>query len=179
MQPSGPGRVRLEYYMPSRGLIGYRSQFLTDTRGTGTLYTQFAEYAPHAGAIRSRVNGVLIAQEEGTSNAYALFTLQDRGVLFVPGQTPVYGGMLVGEHSRGNDLVVNPCKAKKLNNIRTHSHDEKLVLSPPRPITLEYALEFINEDELVEVTPKSIRLRKTILDHNERKRAEKKAAAEG
>jgi GTP-binding protein len=178
MQPSGSGRVRLEYRMPSRGLIGYRSQFLTDTRGTGTLYTQFAEYGPHAGAIRARVNGVLIAQEQGTSNAYALFTLQERGTLFIPGQTPVYGGMLVGEHSRGNDLVVNPCKAKKLTNIRTHSHDEKLVLSPPREITLEYALEFINDDELVEVTPQSIRLRKTLLDHNERKRAEKKAALE-
>ena len=173
MKPGGDGRVRLEYRIPTRGLIGYRSTFMTQTRGTGVLYHQLADYGPWAGQLRSRTNGVLIALEEGSANAYALFTLQDRGVMMVGPPTKVYGGMVVGEHSRDNDLVVNPCKAKKLNNIRTHSHDEKLILSPPREMTLEAALEFINADELVEVTPESIRIRKTILDHNERKRAEK------
>ena len=173
MKPGGDGRVRLEYRIPTRGLIGYRSTFMTQTRGTGVLYHQLADYGPWAGQLRSRTNGVLIALEEGSANAYALFTLQDRGVMMVGPPTKVYGGMVVGERSRDNDLVVNPCKAKKLNNIRTHSHDEKLILSPPREMTLEAALEFINADELVEVTPESIRIRKTILDHNERKRAEK------
>ena len=179
MQPAGDGRQRLEYRIPSRGLIGYRSQFLTDTRGTGTLYSRIADYAPYAGAIRARVNGVLIAQEQGLCNAYGLFGLQERGALFVSPNVKVYGGMIVGEHSRANDLVVNPCKTKKLSNIRTHSHDEKLILTPPRPVTLEYALEFINADELVEVTPKSIRLRKAVIDHNERKRVEKKSGDAG
>ncbi len=174
MRPSGPGRTRLEYRIPARGLIGYRSQFLTDTRGTGVLYTQFAEYGPLGGVIRSRANGVLISSEEGTSNAYGLFYLQERGQLFIGTNVHVYSGMIVGIHSRDNDLIVNPNKAKKLTNIRTTAADEKLVLAPPRPITLEYALEFINDDELVEVTPKSIRLRKAVLDHNLRKRLEKK-----
>jgi GTP-binding protein len=178
MRPSGPGRQRLEYLIPARGLIGYRSQFMTDTRGTGVFYSQFDSYRPHAGAIRARINGVLIAQEPGTSNAYALFTLQERGALFIGAGIEVYGGMVVGEHSRDNDLIVNPCRTKKLTNIRTHAADEKLVLTPPRQVTLEYALEFINDDELVEVTPRSIRLRKAILDHNLRKRAEKLAAAD-
>jgi GTP-binding protein len=177
MRPSGVGRTRLEYLIPARGLIGYRSQFMTDTRGTGVLYTQFAEYGPWGGTIRSRSSGVLIANEEGVSNAYALFSLQERGQLFVGPGIKVYPGMVVGIHSRDNDLVVNPNKAKKLTNIRTTAADEKLVLAPPRPVTLEYALEFINDDELVEVTPQSIRLRKSILDHNLRKRNEKKPAA--
>jgi GTP-binding protein len=177
MRPSGPGRTRLEYRMPSRGLIGYRSQFLTDTRGTGVLYTQFAEYGPWAGPVRSRINGVLIAQEEGTSNAYGLFGLQDRGQMFIGANVKVYGGMIVGIHSRDNDLVVNPSKAKKLTNIRTTAADVKLVLTPPRQLTLELALEFINEDELVEVTPQSLRVRKTVLDHNLRKRVSKAAEA--
>jgi GTP-binding protein len=174
MRPSGPGRTRLEYRIPARGLIGYRSQFLTDTRGTGVLYTQFAEYGPIGGAIRSRQNGVLIANEEGISNAYALFYLQERGQLFIGPNIKVYGGMIVGIHQRDNDLVVNPSKAKKLTNIRTTAADEKLILAPPRQISLEYALEFINDDELVEVTPATIRLRKSVLDHNARKRFEKK-----
>ncbi|MEM9492037.1 MAG: EF-Tu/IF-2/RF-3 family GTPase, partial [Myxococcota bacterium] len=177
MRPAGQGRVRLEYRIPSRGLIGYRSTFMTDSRGTGVFYSQFAGYAPFAGQLRSRINGVLIAQDIGTSNAYALFSLQDRGVLFIGGGVQVYAGMVVGMNARDNDLVVNPCKTKQLTNFRTHSHDEKLVLTPPRQLTLEAALEFINEDELVEVTPTSLRLRKTILDHNDRKRMEKKAAA--
>jgi GTP-binding protein len=177
MRPSGPGRVRLEYRIPSRGLIGYRSQFLTDTRGTGVLYTQLEDYDVWAGAVRSRVNGVLIANEVGETNAYALFSLQDRGALFVGTNVSVYGGMIVGIHSRDNDLVVNPNKTKKLTNIRSAGADEKLILAPPKPITLEYALEFINDDELVEVTPQSIRLRKSVLDHNVRKRFEKAAEA--
>jgi GTP-binding protein len=176
MRPSAPGRTRLEYRIPARGLIGYRSQFLTDTRGTGVLYTQFAEYGPQGGDIRTRQSGVLVASEEGMSNAYALFYLQERGQLFISPNVHVYGGMVVGIHSRDNDLVVNPNKTKKLTNIRTTAADEKLVLAPPRPISLEYALEFINDDELVEVTPQSIRLRKTILDHNVRKRYEKRPA---
>jgi GTP-binding protein len=176
MRPSAPGRVRLEYRIPARSLIGYRSQFMTDTRGTGVLYTQFAEYGPQGPDIRTRQNGVLIASEEGLSNAYGLFYLQERGQMFIGPNVRVYAGMVVGIHARDNDLVVNPSKAKKLTNIRTTAADEKLVLAPPRQITLEYALEFINDDELVEVTPQSIRLRKTILDHNERRRYEKRPA---
>jgi GTP-binding protein len=177
MRPSGPGRQRLEYRIPARGLIGYRSQFLTDTRGTGVIYTQFAGYGVWAGNLKTRPNGVLIASEVGTSNAYALDTLQERGALFIGPSIQVYHGMIVGIHSRDNDLVVNPCKSKKLTNIRTTAADEKLILTPPRQVTLEYALEFINDDELVEITPGSIRLRKSVLDHNERKRFEKKPAA--
>jgi GTP-binding protein len=175
MRPSATGRQRLEYLIPARGLIGYRSQFLTMTRGTGVFYSRFAEYRPFAGTIRARTNGVLISQEQGTSNAYALFSNQERGTMFIGAGVEVYGGMIVGEHSRDQDLIVNPCKTKKLTNIRTHAADEKLILTPPRQITHEYALEFINADELVEITPKSIRLRKAILDHNARKRFEKTA----
>jgi GTP-binding protein len=176
MRPSGPGRQRLEYRIPARGLIGYRSQFMTDTRGTGVLYTQFAEYGPQGPDIRTRQNGVLVATEEGMSNAYGLFYLQERGQMFIGPSVHVYGGMIVGIHARDNDLVINPSKAKKLTNIRTTAADEKLVLAPPKPLSLEYALEFINDDELVEVTPQSIRLRKSVLDHNVRKRFEKKPA---
>ncbi|MGE5182122.1 MAG: GTP-binding protein, partial [Acidobacteriota bacterium] len=176
MRPSAPGRTRLEYRIPARGLIGYRSQFLTDTRGTGVLYTQFAEYGPQAPEIRARQNGVLVSSEDGVTNAYGLFYLQERGQLFVGPNVKNYSGMIVGIHARDNDLVVNPNKTKKLTNIRTTAADEKLVLAPPRQITLEYALEFINDDELVEVTPQSIRLRKLILDHSVRKRFEKKPA---
>ncbi|MBI4511913.1 MAG: translational GTPase TypA [Deltaproteobacteria bacterium] len=179
MHPSGHGRVRMEYRVPSRGLIGYRSQFLTDTRGTGVFYHQLAEYGPHAGNLRGRVNGVLIAQDTGETNAYALFYLQERGQLFFSPGEKVYPGMVIGMHSRDNDLLVNPSKAKKLTNIRTTAADEKLILTPPRVMTLESALEFINPDELVEVTPRSIRLRKRILDHNARKRTEKALEAEG
>jgi GTP-binding protein len=175
MRPSGGGRSRLEYRIPARGLIGYRSQFLTDTRGSGVMYSRFAEYGPFAGPLRARRTGVLIAQDQGTSNAYALFSLQDRGRLFIGPGVVVYGGMIVGEHSRENDLVVNPCKTKKLTNIRQVTKDEKLVLTPPRDLSLEAALEFINADELVEVTPGSLRMRKTQLDHNERRRIEKAA----
>jgi len=173
MGPAGEGRMRLEYICPARGLIGYRSQFLTDTRGTGILNHNFKHYGPFAGTIKTRPNGVLICQDPGESNTYALFYLQERGQLFMGTGMKVYPGQIIGLHSRDNDLIVNPSKAKKLTNIRTTSADEKLFLSPPRVFTLESALEFINDDELVEVTPKSIRLRKRVLDHNERKRVEK------
>jgi len=173
MRPSAVGRVRLEYKIPARGLIGYRSQFMTDTRGTGVLYTQFADYGPQGPDIRTRQNGVLISSDTGVSNAYGLFSLQERGQMFIGASINNYSGMIVGIHQRDNDLVVNPNKVKALNNIRTTAADEKLILAPPRQLTLEYALEFINDDELVEVTPASIRLRKMILDHNERKRSEK------
>jgi GTP-binding protein len=173
MTPSGAGRVRLRYRIPARGLIGYRSQYMTDTRGTGTFYSVFADYDRDAGPLRSRQNGVLIAHEEGLSNAYALFSLQNRGALFIGPQVEVYGGMIVGEHSRGNDLVVNPCRTKKLTNVRTHAHDEKLVLVPPRKLSLESALEFLGDDEFLEVTPRSLRLRKIVLDHGSRRRIEK------
>ncbi|MBA3460180.1 MAG: translational GTPase TypA [Deltaproteobacteria bacterium] len=176
MRPSAPGRVRLEYKIPARGLIGYRSQFMTDTRGTGVLYTQFADYGPQGPDIRTRQNGVLISSETGISNAYGLFYLQERGQMFIGASINNYSGMIIGIHQRDNDLVVNPNKAKKLTNIRTTAADEKLILAPPRQLTLEYALEFINDDELVEVTPASIRLRKMVLDHNVRKRFEKKAS---
>ena len=173
MGPAGEGRMRLEYLCPARGLIGYRSQFLTDTRGTGVLNHTFKSYGPFAGSFKARPNGVLVAQDKGETNAYGLFYLQERGQLFMGPQNRVYGGQIIGLHSRDNDLVVNPSKAKKLTNIRTTAADEKLTLTPPRLFTLESALEFINDDELVEVTPKAIRLRKRYLDENERKRLDK------
>jgi len=173
MGPAGEGRMRLEYLCPARSLIGYRSQFLTDTRGTGIMHHNFKAYGPYAGSFKARENGVLIAQDAGETNAYGLFYLQERGQLFLSPGNKVYGGQIIGLHSRDNDLIVNPSKAKKLTNIRTTAADEKLFLSPPRVFTLESALEFINDDELVEVTPKAIRLRKRALDHNERKRVEK------
>ncbi|HXU61970.1 MAG TPA: translational GTPase TypA [Polyangia bacterium] len=173
MGPAGEGRMRLEYLCPARGLIGYRSQFLTDTRGTGIMHHNFKDYGPHAGPLRSRANGVLIAQDNGETNTYGLFYLQERGQLFLGPGVKVYGGQIIGLHSRDNDLVVNPSKAKKLTNIRTTAADEKMFLTPPREFSLEAALEFINADELVEVTPAALRLRKRFLDHNERKRVEK------
>jgi GTP-binding protein len=177
MGPAGPGRTRIEFTIPSRGLIGYRNEFLTDTRGTGILNHSFREYGAYAGPLKGRVNGVLIVQDPGESNTYALFYLQERGQLFMGTGERVYAGQILGMHARDNDLIVNPCKTKKLTNIRTTAADEKLFLTPPRIMTLEAALEFINEDELVEITPKAIRLRKRFLDHNLRKRAEKTASA--
>ena len=173
MSPAGEGRMRLEYTIPSRGLIGYRSQFLTDTRGTGIINHNFSHYGPYAGPFKPRSAGVMIAQDPGETNTYGLFYLQERGPLFVNPGLKVYGGMIIGQHCRNDDLVVNPSKAKKLTNIRTTAADEKLFLTPPREFSLEAALEYINQDELVEVTPKAIRLRKRVLDHNERKRVEK------
>ncbi len=178
MNPEGGGRTKLEYIIPSRGLIGYRSKFLTDTRGTGILHHNFLEYRPFAGVLRGRPNGTLIVKDQGDTSSYSLNTLQERGVLFLGNGERVYGGQVLGQNAREDDIVVNPCIAKKLTNIRTTSADEKIFLTPPRVMTLEAALEFINDDELVEVTPKSIRIRKRILDHNLRKRAEKQADIE-
>jgi GTP-binding protein len=172
MVPDGKGRIRLDYMIPSRGLIGFRTEFLTATSGTGLIYHSFDHYGPKVeGKIGERHNGVLISNGRGKALAYALFNLQERGRLFIGHAEEVYEGMIAGIHSRDNDLVVNPLKAKQLNNIRAAGTDENLILSPPIRMTLEQALEFINDDELVEVTPESIRIRKKLLTENERKRA--------
>ncbi len=174
MVPDGKGRIRLEYMMPSRGLIGFQTEFMTTTSGSGLLYHVFDHYGPmKKGEIGSRKRGVLVSMVQGKALAYALFALQERGELFLVHADEVYEGMLVGIHSRANDLVVNPTKAKQLTNIRAAGTDENLILVPIQKMTLEQALEFIGEDELVEVTPKSIRLRKKLLTENERKRAAK------
>ena len=174
METDGNGRVRLDYVVPSRGLIGFRSQFLTLTQGTGIMTSIFDHYGPvKAGTIAKRQNGVLVSMIKGKTLAYALFSLQDRGRLFVGHGENVYEGQIVGLHSRNNDLPVNPTKAKQLTNIRAAGTDEHLILTPAVRHTLEQALEFIESDELVEVTPKSIRLRKKLLTENERKRAQK------
>jgi GTP-binding protein len=172
MQPDEKGRVRLDFTIPARGLIGFRTEFLTATSGTGVMYHSFEHYAPvKPGTIGQRTNGVLIAKGEGKSLGYALFNLQDRGSLFVGPGTEVYEGMIIGIHSRTNDLVVNPLKAKQLTNIRAAGTDENILLTPPIKLSLEQAIEFINDDELVEVTPKTARLRKQFLKEHERKRA--------
>jgi GTP-binding protein len=170
MSTDADGRVRMEFVLPVRGLIGYRGQLLTDTRGTALLHQIGEGYGPWAGDVTHRTSGVLVSDRAGTSNAYALFSLQERSELFIGSGVEVYEGMIVGENSRSGDMDVNPTKEKKLTNIRTHAHDEALRLTPPRPITLESALEFIAGDELVEVTPESIRLRKRILPQHDRRR---------
>lgn len=171
MEPDGKGRMKLEYLIPSRGLIGFRGHFLTLTSGSGIMTSIFDHYGPvKAGEVVSRQKGVLISMTKGKTLAYALFTLQDRGRLFMGHAEDVYEGQIVGLHSRANDLVVNPTKAKQLTNIRAAGTDEALNLSPPIRMTLEQSLEFIEDDELVEVTPESIRLRKKLLTENERKR---------
>ncbi|MFV2055296.1 MAG: translational GTPase TypA [Thiohalomonadales bacterium] len=176
MVPDGQGRVRLDYIMPARGLIGFRTEFLTATQGTGLIYSVFHEYAAvKKGEFGRRLNGVLIANGKGKALGYALFNLQERGRLFIGHAEEVYEGMLIGIHSRENDLVVNPLKAKQLTNIRAAGTDENIVLSPPIKMSLEQALEFIDEDELVEVTPGFIRLRKKIREESERKRAARSA----
>jgi GTP-binding protein len=176
--PDGRGRVRLDYMIPSRGLIGFQSEFMTLSSGTGLIYHVFDHYGPKVdGTIGQRQNGVLIATATGKALAYALFNLQERGRLMIGHAEPVYEGMVVGIHSRANDLVVNPLKAKQLNNIRAAGTDENLILTKPVRMTLEQALEFIDDDELVEVTPKSIRIRKKLLLENERKRASRSSAA--
>jgi GTP-binding protein len=169
MEPAGEGSTRMEYLIPTRGLLGFRSEFLTDTRGTGVLYSNFDHYAPWRGAISSRANGALIVLEPGETTGYALFALQERGAMFCGPGEEVYAGQIIGEHARDNDLVVNPCKKKQLTNMRSAGADEKLLLTPPREHTLESAIEWIADDELVEITPQSIRIRKTQLDHNKRK----------
>ena len=177
MSSDGRGRVRLEYRIPARGLIGFRTQFLTSTAGTGLLYHVFEKYAPRIAAeIGQRTNGVLVSIVAGKALAYALFNLQERGSLFIGHGTEVYEGMLIGIHSRGNDLPVNPTKAKQLTNIRAAGSDENILLTPPIRFSLEQALEFIDDDELVEITPQSIRLRKKLLTEVDRKRDSRKRA---
>jgi GTP-binding protein len=173
MRPSGGGRQRLVFYAPTRGLIGYQGELLSDTRGTGIMNRLFHNYAPHKGPIQGRRNGVLISTDAGDAVAYALWNLEDRGAMMIDPGTRVYRGMIVGEHSRDNDLEVNLLKGKKLTNIRTTSKDEAVRLTPPLRMPLERALAYIEDDELVEVTPKSIRLRKRHLDPNDRKKAER------
>jgi len=178
MKPSGGGRQRLVFYAPTRGLIGYQGELLTDTRGTGIMNRLFHDYAPYKGPIQGRRNGVLISTDAGDAVAYALWNLEDRGAMMIDPGTRVYRGMIVGEHTRDNDLEVNVLKGKKLTNIRTTSKDEAVRLTPPLRMTLERALAYIEDDELVEITPKSIRLRKRHLDPNERKKAERLRVAE-
>ncbi|MFL5101736.1 MAG: translational GTPase TypA [Xanthobacteraceae bacterium] len=178
MRPSGGGRVRLVFYAPTRGLIGYQGELLTDTRGTAVMNRLFHAYGPHKGDIPGRRNGVLISNEAGVAVAYALWNLEDRGPMMIEPGWKVYRGMIVGEHTRDNDLEVNVLKGKKLTNIRTHSKDEAVRLTPPIQMTLEKALAYIDDDELVEITPKSVRLRKKLLDPHERKRDERRKEAE-
>ncbi|UPY36445.1 translational GTPase TypA [Sediminicoccus sp. KRV36] len=175
MRPSGGGKTRLTFIMPSRGLIGYHSEFLTDTRGTGIMNRLFHGYAPWAGVMEGRRNGSLISNVDGETTQYALFALQERGTLFVDPGAKVYVGLIMGENSRGDDLEVNPVKEKKLTNIRAAGKDDALLLIPPRKLSLEQAIAYIEDDELVEVTPSAVRLRKRHLDPNDRKRASRKA----
>jgi GTP-binding protein len=174
MIPEGENRIRLEYVIPSRSLIGFKSEFLTATRGTGIMHHAFNGYAPKTAELKLRKNGVFVVKEDGRTTAYALYSLQDQGEMFVGTTVDVYAGMIVGQNSRDNDLVVNPCKEKRLTNMRKKGSEEALVLTPPRIMSLEQAIEYIAPDELVEITPKNIRLRKKILVHHLRKRSSKK-----
>jgi GTP-binding protein len=178
MRPSGGAKTRMTFLVPSRGLIGYHGQFLTDTRGTGIMSRLFHAYLPFKGTIEGRRNGVLISNASGNAVAYALWYLEERGPMFITPGTQVYEGMIIGEHTRDNDLEVNPMRSKQLTNIRTTAKDEAVRLTPPRQMTLEQAIAYVQDDEQVEVTPKSIRLRKAVLDPNKRKRAERAAEAE-
>jgi GTP-binding protein len=175
MKPAGVGKTRIIAHVPSRGLIGYHGEFLTDTRGSGVLNRVFHEWAPYKGPIQGRRQGVLISMENGVSVAYALWNLEERGKMFIGAQEQIYTGMIIGEHSRDNDLEVNPLKGKKLTNVRASGTDEAVRLTPPVVMSLEQAIAYIDDDELVEVTPKSIRLRKRYLDPHERKRMAKSA----
>ncbi len=179
LTPMPDGTVRIEFEIPARGLIGFRSEFLTDTKGEGIMNHSFLEYRPYTGVVESRTQGALVSMENGEAVAYSLYNLQDRGVLFIKPQDKVYDGMVVGEHSRPGDLEVNPLKGKQLTNMRSAGADDAIKLVPPRELTLESALEWIEDDELVEVTPKSIRVRKKHLNAADRRRAirDKKAAA--
>ncbi len=181
MRNPGQGTVRMRFRIPARGLFGYRSDFLTDTRGTGTMHHRFLDYGPWAGPISGRSRGVMVSMVPGAAVAYALFNLQERGVLFVRPGDLLYEGMVVGEHCRPGDLDVNPTRGKKLTNMRSSGSDENILLEPPRAVTLELALEYIEDDELIEVTPAAVRLRKralTVHEREKRRRAEKKAAAQ-
>jgi GTP-binding protein len=177
MRPSGGGKLRLSFLAPTRGLLGYHGEFLTDTRGSGVMSRLFHGYAPYKGSVEGRRNGVLISTAQGAAVAYALWNLEERGPMFIHPGADVYAGMIVGAHSRGNDLDVNPIKGKQLTNIRTTSKDEAVRLTPPVQMSLEEAIAYIDDDELVEVTPGAIRLRKRLLDINDRKRATRAAAA--
>jgi GTP-binding protein len=177
MRPSGGGKQRLIFHVPARGLIGYHGEFLTDTRGTGVMSRLFHGYFPFKGEIQGRRAGVLISNSDGAAVAYALWNLEERGPMFIVPGAKVYQGMIIGEHNRGTDLEVNPLKAKQLTNIRTHAKDEAIRLTPPIQMTLEKAMAYIEDDELVEVTPQSIRLRKRLLDPNARKRDERQREA--
>ena len=175
MRPAGAGKTRIVAHVPSRGLIGYHGEFLTDTRGTGVLNRVFHDWAPHRGTIPGRRAGVLISMENGTSVAYALWGLEDRGRMFIGAQEAVYQGMIIGEHNRENDLEVNPLRGKKLTNIRAAGKDDAVTLTPAVQLSLEQAIAYIDDDELVEVTPGAIRLRKRFLDPHERKRQSRAA----
>lgn len=174
MNPMGEGYTRLEFEIPARGLIGYRSEFLTDTKGEGVMNHSFLEFRPFSGNVESRKNGALISMENGDATAFSLFNIQERGILFINPQTKVYIGMVIGEHSRDNDLDVNPIKSKHLTNMRASGSDDAIKLVPPRELTLERALEWIEDDEILEITPLNIRIRKKYLDPNERKRMARK-----
>ena len=176
MASDARGRTRLDYRIPARGLLGFQNEFMNVTRGTGLMSHVFEGYAPVKGDIAERRNGVLVSQEDGEAVAYALWNLQERGRMFVSPGERVYEGMIIGIHSRDNDLVVNPIKTKKLTNVRAAGKDDAILLTPPIALTLEYAVEFIGDDELVEITPKSIRVRKRYLKEHERKRAGREAA---
>ncbi len=178
MNPTGDGQTRIEFEIPARGLIGFRSQFLTDTKGEGVMNHSFLEFRPLTGSVEHRSNGALVSMENGEALGYSLFNLQDRGILFIGPQTKVYTGMIIGEHARPNDLDVNPIKGKNLTNIRSAGADDAIKLVPPRKLNLERALEWIDDDELVEVTPENIRVRKRYLDPTKRKRLTKKAKSE-
>ncbi|GAA7231764.1 translational GTPase TypA [Helicobacter pylori] len=173
MNPMSDGYTRLEFEIPARGLIGYRSEFLTDTKGEGVMNHSFLEFRPFSGSVESRKNGALISMENGEATAFSLFNIQERGTLFINPQTKVYVGMVIGEHSRDNDLDVNPIKSKHLTNMRASGSDDAIKLTPPRTMVLERALEWIEEDEILEVTPLNLRIRKKILDPNMRKRVKK------
>ncbi|MBL0686233.1 MAG: translational GTPase TypA [Sulfurospirillum sp.] len=177
MNPTGDGQTRIEFEIPARGLIGFRGQFLTDTKGEGVMNHSFLDFRPHSGGVEDRKNGALVSMENGIALGYSLFNLQDRGALFIEPQTKVYVGMILGEHARPNDLDVNPIKGKQLSNVRSSGADEAIKLIPPRKMTLELALEWIENDELLEVTPVSVRVRKRELDATKRKRTTKKKKA--
>jgi GTP-binding protein len=176
MRPSGGGKQRIVFHAPSRALIGFHGEFMTDTRGTGVLNRLFHGYAPYKGTIGARHTGALISRENGVAVAYAIWNLEERGPLFISPGDKVYPGMVIGEHSRGQDLDVNPLKAKQLTNIRAAGKDDAVVLTPPIVMTLEKAISYVGDDELIEITPDKIRLRKRYLDMNDRKRFAKQAA---
>ncbi|MBL6970190.1 MAG: translational GTPase TypA, partial [Campylobacterales bacterium] len=173
MVPMGDGQTRVEFEIPARGLIGYRNEFLTDTKGEGVMNHSFLEFRPYSGSVTSRKNGALVSMEQGEAVAYSIFNLQDRGTMFVSPQDKVYGGMVIGENARENDLDVNPVKAKQQSNVRSSGADEAIKIIPARAMSLELALEWIEDDELVEITPLNIRIRKRDLDPSMRRRAAK------